>query len=69
MEAQASRRGPTGTYDLKVLLPGEPEPRVFEGLACEEGFRRLDWVGFVSPGQDDAVFYVDNVEVRLLPEP
>ena len=58
----------TGTYDLKVFLPGEPEPRVFEGLACEEGFRRLDWVGFVSPGQEDAVFYVDNVELRLLPE-
>ncbi|HJN14894.1 MAG TPA: right-handed parallel beta-helix repeat-containing protein, partial [Armatimonadota bacterium] len=53
-----------GTFELRVSLPGEEEPRVFPGLACEDGFHRLDWVGFVSPGQDDTTFYVDNVEVR-----
>lgn len=58
----------TGTFDLKVFLPGEGEPRAFEGLDCEEGFRRLDWVGFVSPGTETTIFYVDDIEVRLLPE-
>ena len=57
----------TGTFDMSVLLPGEQQPKTFRGLACDERFKELDWVGFVANGQEDAVFYVDNIEIRPCP--
>ena len=53
-----------GTFEMRVRVPGDDAPRVFEGLPCEPGFKELDWVGFVANGQRETVFYVDNVEVR-----
>jgi len=54
----------TGTFELKVLLPGQNEPKTFNDLPCDEKFRELDWVGFIANGQEHAVFYVDNVEIK-----
>ena len=54
----------TGKFDVAVWLSGDGSPRVFKDLACQEGFERLDWIGFVSKAEEGATFYVDNVEVR-----
>ncbi len=51
------------SFDFLVHLPGSRTPRIFEGLACEPGFERLDWVGFVANGAENAVFDVDNVTI------
>ena len=52
-----------GSFELRITLPGQDEVRAFPGLACEDGFRRLDWVGFVSPGEESTTLYVDTVEL------
>jgi chitobiase/beta-hexosaminidase-like protein len=52
------------TFDMKMHLPGKPQPLAFTALACEAGFRKLDWIGFVAVGQKRTVFYVDDIEVR-----
>ncbi len=54
----------TGHFDLRVRAPGMAQPVVFANLPCEPGFRKLDWVGFVAPGHEATVLYVDNVELR-----
>jgi hypothetical protein len=53
-----------GTFDLKVFLPGEREPKAFARLACEPGFRKLDWMGFIANGQRECAFHVDEVELK-----
>ncbi len=54
-----------GTYRLTLRLPGRRE-RVFEGLRCgSPKFRRLEWLGFVSMANARAVFYLDNIRLRL----
>jgi hypothetical protein len=54
----------TGTYDLSVTVPGEP-PKRFEKLPCDPACRQLEWLGFVSNATDYAVFYLDNMKLRL----
>jgi hypothetical protein len=54
----------TGAFDLRVRLPGEQTPHVFQDLACSADFTRLDWIGFVAKSDNEAVFFVDNVEIR-----
>lgn len=40
--------------------------RVLQGLPSQEGFEILTWIGFPSNATEDAVFYLDDIE--LLPE-
>jgi len=54
-----------GKFDLSVTSPGA-EPRHFRGLSCASDFTELDWVGFVSKGVQESVFYIDNIEIRLI---
>jgi hypothetical protein len=54
----------TGRFTLSVRLPGARSPQVFENLPCPEAFTRLDWIGLVAKAREEAVFYIDNVEVR-----
>jgi len=54
----------TGKFDVAVWLSGDGSPRVFKDLACQDGFERLDWIGFASKAAEEATFYLDNVEVR-----
>lgn len=53
-----------GTFDLLVWQQMNGEPSKFEGLKLAPQFKRLDWVGFVSRAEKEAVYYVDNIEVR-----
>jgi len=57
-----------GKYNLTVWLPGEDQPRQFEGIKCDSRMRSLDWFGFTANGNTEAVFYLDDVSVRTLPE-
>ena len=51
----------TSHYDLSVRVPGQ-RPKKFDHLPCgSDGFRRLEWFGFVSLAEDVATMYLDNV--------
>jgi len=53
----------TGTYDLSVTLPGQAAQR-FEKLPCgSKEFNRLQWLGFISGADRDAVLYLDNLRL------
>ncbi len=58
-----------GRWQLVVTLPGGQPPRLFADLPCAERFDRLDWYGFVADADASAVFFLDDVSVRLLPPP
>lgn len=52
------------TYRLTVTLPGQ-EPITLADLPIpSEGFRQLNWLGFISEANDTAVLYVDNLQLR-----
>ena len=53
--AQAS-----ATWDLRVTAPGSA-PRNFQKLPCDPRWKKLDWLGFVSNADHQAVFYLDNL--------
>lgn len=50
-------------FDVVLSLPGE-EPMSLPGLpVSNRGFTRLDWVGIIAAGTQQAVFYVDQVRI------
>ena len=55
----------SGTYELRVELPGTAVPRIFKNLPCESGtaFHALTWWGFVSDGTTAGVFYMDDLSL------
>ena len=53
-------------WELKVYLPGQGAPRAFSSLPCQNGFKALDWVGFVANGARKTVFYVDAIVIEAL---
>jgi hypothetical protein len=53
-----------GRHDLLVTLPGEAQPRRFEGLAHPAQFNALNWIGWMAVGAPGAVFYVDNLRLE-----
>ena len=54
-----------GTFDLTATLPGE-DPQRFEDLPCGHGqFQRLEWFGFVSNADAEAVTYLDEVKLHV----
>jgi hypothetical protein len=56
----------TGTYDLSVYLPGRTPPLRFKNLPFgHPEFDRLLWFGFIADGTDDAVFYLDDLQLEL----
>jgi hypothetical protein len=54
----------TGQFTLRVRLTGEAEPREFTSLSHDPEFERLDWVGFVTKAEEEAVCFVDNILVQ-----
>jgi hypothetical protein len=53
----------TGSWTLKVTLPGQ-SAREFTGLAPGSAkFKKLTWLGFSSTATNTAVFYLDNFAV------
>jgi hypothetical protein len=56
----------TGTWDLTVTLPNQP-PRSFRGLRhAAPPLNKLTWLGFSSSATDKTVFYLDNLQLRVL---
>jgi len=51
-----------GRWELTVTLPGQA-PRRFGDLPCDPAWKRLDWLGFVSNGNDRSVLYLDNLSL------
>lgn len=58
----------SGTFLMRVSLPGSESPAVFKQLRQDAGFERLDWIGFVSKAEQDAVYFVDNITVGPVTE-
>jgi hypothetical protein len=57
-----------GRHDLLVTLPGEPQPRRFDGLPHTAQFKALNWIGWMAVGAPNAVFYVDNLRLDNSPK-
>jgi hypothetical protein len=53
------------TWRLEVR-PAGGSAQVVEGLPCGRGFKKLQWLGFVSNATTAAVYYVDNVQLQTL---
>ena len=51
------------TFVLRLFLPDEKKPREFAGLAFSPGFRKLDWIGFMSGCAGGKRYYVDDFKV------
>ena len=56
----------TGSYALKVTLPGAAA-REWSGLPCGEGWKSLEWLGFISNATTAVAFYIDDLKVQLTP--
>ncbi|MFZ5832748.1 MAG: right-handed parallel beta-helix repeat-containing protein [Planctomycetota bacterium] len=53
----------TGMFDLTVTLPGR-KPQRFDDLPCgSREFRRLQWFGFSSTGNQPAELHLDNLKL------
>jgi len=53
-----------GTYDVAVSVPNEGTRR-FEKLPLgNPRFRKLRWLGFISPADANTVCYLDNLDLR-----
>ncbi len=51
-------------FELRIRLPDEAAPHVFESLSQDARFQRLDWVGFIARAERVSTCYIDNIEVR-----
>jgi hypothetical protein len=54
------------TWSLTVEKPGE-RPATFDGLPCSEGWKTVDWVGFVSDARGPTAFYLDDLDLNVRP--
>jgi hypothetical protein len=52
-----------GKWRLEVSLPGQPV-RKFESLPCQEGWTKLDWIGWTSAADEQTVFYLDDLKFQ-----
>ena len=55
-----------GNFELTLRVPGE-DPKTFNEVPCEsEKFEKIEWLGFVSNANQQAVFYLDNLKLELV---
>jgi hypothetical protein len=55
------------TFDLTLTLPGK-QPQRFEKLPfATRSMKKLDWVGFISPGRVAAKAWLDEIEIESRP--
>ena len=54
----------TGQWSLIVNWPGLEAPLTFENLDCSPNFRVMNWYGWSALATVDAVFYLDNINLR-----
>ncbi|MCK5801638.1 MAG: right-handed parallel beta-helix repeat-containing protein [Lentisphaeria bacterium] len=52
-----------GTFSMSVALPDGTVHR-YDGLEHESGFKRMDWLGFVSVAESACATWLDDVELR-----
>ena len=50
------------TWSLKVAMP-DADALKLDGLPCAEGWKTVDWVGFVSNAQQPTAFYLDDLQL------
>lgn len=55
-----------GTFELTVAIGDQP-PHVFPGLPCDPLCRELNWLGWIAEGENEGVFYLDNIEFAPVP--
>ncbi len=53
-----------GKFDLTITDVPAAKQKVLKDLPYDAGFKRFDWVGFVSRAKKNAVHFIDNVEIR-----
>ena len=58
-------KGAARTWTLR-LTPQRQPVRTFELPFASKGFAALTWLGFSSPGEGRAAFYVDAIELAPL---
>jgi hypothetical protein len=57
-----------GTWTCAITLPGK-EPQKFEGLKfAHPSMKRLDWLGFISPGKPQARCWLDDMVIENRPK-
>ena len=57
------RTGPTARGSSPVAVPGE-EPKRFNNLkTASPQFKATTWLGFISDGVQNAVYYLDNIRL------
>jgi hypothetical protein len=52
------------TWTARIELP-EGTVRTFRNLRCDSDWKEARWIGFVSVGANDSVFYLDDVGFEL----
>jgi hypothetical protein len=52
-----------GTYRLRITRADGRALAVRADLPCAKEFRRVDWFGFVAPGDSPAVLYLDDIAI------
>ncbi len=63
LEISAPLGEAAGAWDLVVTQPGE-EPKRFEKLpAVHQEWRTLDWLGFISQAETEAVVWIEDLEL------
>ncbi|APW58834.1 right-handed parallel beta-helix repeat-containing protein [Paludisphaera borealis] len=55
------------TWSLTVARPSS-KPVKFADMPCAEGWKTVDWVGFVSNAQQPTAFYLDDLELSVHPD-
>jgi hypothetical protein len=57
-----------GTWTCSIALPGK-ELQKFEGLKfAHPSMKRLDWLGFISPGKPQARCWLDDMVIENRPK-
>lgn len=55
-------------WTLSITIPGE-KTQIWENLPVSDGFRTVDWMGFISPGKESVSFWLDNLQVNPVSKP
>ena len=55
----------TGTYTLRITVPGQPPVELKDRPWAMPKFQRLTWVGFTSGARTNTAYYLDNFQLNL----
>lgn len=63
LEFEVGKRRTEHVYTVRVTLPGETTPHVFEKLPVHKKFRSVGWVGFISLGTVGSKYWIDDFKL------